>query len=257
MCISLVEGWHLAIIHWNSIKIHQHPVQFITKPAIFECQLIKICYTLIVNVLRLNRRCEIELEACCFQQYNICIKLDQKTYQQIGPLNSTILARMADKAFEFDHVMTLSTSCMYRFIDQINKMVTTLLKKHGAMNHCKYDLRCLANLSISICLLKPSLPSVRWALERCWILCISDYRLDPAHYYTLPGFTFDACLKFTEQELDLFTDSEKFLFIENSIRRGISVVSHRHAKANNPLVHDYDHNLPHSYLTYLDANNPL
>ena len=79
--------------------------------------------------------------------------------------------------------------------------------------------------------------------------------LDSAHYCTLPGFTFDACLKFTEQELDLFTDGEKFLFIENSIRGGISVVSHRHAKANNPLVSDYDHNSPHSYLTYLDANN--
>ena len=74
--------------------------------------------------------------------------------------------------------------------------------------------------------------------------CIMDYDLDHAHYYTLPGFTFDACLKFTGQELDLFTDSEKFLFIENSIRGGISVVCHRHAKANNPLVPDDDHNFP-------------
>ena len=85
--------------------------------------------------------------------------------------------------------------------------------------------------------------------------CIMDYGLDPAHYYTLPGFTFDACLKFTGQELDLFTDSEKFRFIENSIRGGISVVSHRDVKANNPLVPDYDHNCTHSYLTYLDSNN--
>ena len=29
---------------------------------------------------------------------------------------------------------------------------------------------------------------------------IMDYGLDPAHYYTLPGFTLDACLKFTEQD---------------------------------------------------------
>ena len=71
--------------------------------------------------------------------------------------------------------------------------------------------------------------------------CILDYGLDLTHYYTLPGFTFDACFKFTEQELDLFMDSEKFLFIENSIRGVISVVSNRHAKANNPLVPDYDH----------------
>ena len=85
--------------------------------------------------------------------------------------------------------------------------------------------------------------------ENCRQTCIIDYGLDPAHYYTLPGFTFDASLKFNEQELDLFTDSEKFFFIENSIRGGISVVNHRHAKANNPLVPDYDHNTPHSYLT--------
>ena len=48
--------------------------------------------------------------------------------------------------------------------------------------------------------------------------CTLDYYPDLAHYRTLPGFTFDASLKFTEQKLDLFSDSEKFLFIENSIR---------------------------------------
>ena len=58
--------------------------------------------------------------------------------------------------------------------------------------------------------------------------------LDPCHYYILPGFTFDACLKFTGQELDLFTNNDIFRFIENAIIRGIRVVSH--AKANNPLV---------------------
>ena len=82
-----------------------------------------------------------------------------------------------------------------------------------------------------------------------------DYGLDPRTLLYFTRIHIDACLKFTEQELDLLTDSEKFLFIENSIRGGISVISHRHAKANNPLVPDYDRNSPHSYLTYLDANN--
>ena len=40
-----------------------------------------------------------------------------------------------------------------------------------------------------------------------------DYGLALALYYTLLRFTFDACLKFTEQELDMFTVSETFLFI--------------------------------------------
>ena len=39
----------------------------------------------------------------------------------------------------------------------------------------------------------------------------------------------------------------KSSFFENSIRGGIIVVSHRHVKAYNPLVPDYDHNSPDSY----------
>ena len=49
--------------------------------------------------------------------------------------------------------------------------------------------------------------------------CIMDYDLDPAHYYILPGFTFEACLQFTQHELDLFTDSEKFFYRELYSRR--------------------------------------
>ena len=80
--------------------------------------------------------------------------------------------------------------------------------------------------------------------QNCRQTCISDYGLDSARYYTLPEFIFGAFLKFTEQEFDLFTDSEKFLFIENSIRGGISVAGHRNAKANNPLISDYNYNSP-------------
>ena len=45
-------------------------------------------------------------------------------------------------------------------------------------------------------------------LENFRQTCILDYGLYPAHYYTLPGLTFEACFKFIEQELDLFTDNE-------------------------------------------------
>ena len=43
--------------------------------------------------------------------------------------------------------------------------------------------------------------------------CIADYGMDPWRCYTIPGFTFDACLKFTGQELDLFANNKMFLFI--------------------------------------------
>ena len=86
-------------------------------------------------------------------------------------------------------------------------------------------------------------------------LCLQQYGLDPAHYFTSPGLSWDALLKKTGVELELFTDVEMHMFVERGIRGGISMVSKRHAKANNPLVSDYDPSKPNSYIMYLDANN--
>ena len=86
-------------------------------------------------------------------------------------------------------------------------------------------------------------------------LCQEQYGLDPAHYYTSPGLSWDALLKKTGVELELFTDFEKHLFVERGMRGGISLVSRRYAKANNPLVPDYDPSKPNKYIVYLDANN--
>ena len=44
-------------------------------------------------------------------------------------------------------------------------------------------------------------------------------------------------------------------FVERGMRGGISMVSKRYAKANNPLVQDYDPSKPNKYIMYLDANN--
>ena len=86
-------------------------------------------------------------------------------------------------------------------------------------------------------------------------LCLRQYGLDPAHYFTSPGLSWDALLKKTGVELELLTDHEMHLFVERGIRGGISMVSKRYAKANNPLVSDYDESKPNSYIMYLDANN--
>jgi hypothetical protein len=86
---------------------------------------------------------------------------------------------------------------------------------------------------------------------------MTTYRLDPAHYLTTPSLTWDACLKYTNVELELITDPEIFLFFESAMRGGISAISNRYARANNPYLEpkDYDSSQPHSYIYYLDANN--
>lgn len=86
-------------------------------------------------------------------------------------------------------------------------------------------------------------------------LCLKQYGLDPAPYYTSPGLFWNAVLKKTGVRLELLTDVDVHLFIEQGTRGGISMVSKRFAKANNPYVKDYDPNKPNNYISYLDANN--
>ena len=86
-------------------------------------------------------------------------------------------------------------------------------------------------------------------------VCQEKYGLDPAHYYSAPGLSWDAVLKKTGVELELLTDLDMHLFIERGMRGGISMVGKRYAKANNPLVEGYYTDEPTNYITYLDANN--
>ncbi|XP_041361144.1 uncharacterized protein LOC121377277 [Gigantopelta aegis] len=86
-------------------------------------------------------------------------------------------------------------------------------------------------------------------------ICLSYYGLDPAHFYTSPGLAWQAALKMTSVKLELLTDINMHLFIEKGLRGGISMISHRHAKANNDQVPNYDPDLPNTYIAYLDANN--
>lgn len=82
-----------------------------------------------------------------------------------------------------------------------------------------------------------------------------DYGLDPANYYTLPNYSWDCMLKNTDVSLEQITDIDIYQMIEQGLRGGVSVISHRYAEANNKYVDGYDETKPSSYITYLDANN--
>ncbi|KYQ58873.1 hypothetical protein ALC60_02117, partial [Trachymyrmex zeteki] len=85
--------------------------------------------------------------------------------------------------------------------------------------------------------------------------CIESYGLDPAYYYTLPGFTWDAMLKHTRVNFELLTDIDMVMFIERGIRGGLSQCSSRYARSNNKYMQSYDPSKPSTYLMYFDVNN--
>ena len=86
-------------------------------------------------------------------------------------------------------------------------------------------------------------------------MCVEEYELDPAHFLSLPGLAWQAFLKKNNIELELLTDYDMLLMVEEGIRGGICHSIHRYAKANNKYMKNYNNNEESSYIHYLDANN--
>ena len=86
-------------------------------------------------------------------------------------------------------------------------------------------------------------------------MCIKVYELDPAYFVSLPELAWQACLKKTNIELELLTDYDMLLMVEEGIRDEIFHSIHRYAKANNKYMKNYNNNEESSYIQYFDANN--
>ena len=97
-----------------------------------------------------------------------------------------------------------------------------MLKKYGASFKSKISM----NLLVSTIKLTDIMENFR-------DISLKTYKLDPAWYFTTPGFTWDCMLKVTKQKLELLTDYDMVLMIENGIQGGISLCSNRYAKTNN------------------------
>ena len=69
---------------------------------------------------------------------------------------------------------------------------------------------------------------------------IEIYRLDPAQFLSAPRLAWQACLKKTGVELELLTDTDMLLMVEEGIRGGICQAILRYAKANNKYINNHD-----------------
>ena len=119
------------------------------------------------------------------------------------------------------------------------------------------------------------------AFEKYRNFFLENHEIDPCYCFSAPGLTWQCGLKYTEVELELLTDYEMLLMVENGIRGGFSgVLGPRYVKAFNKYTLNYhnenrilDENemkeclealkngkdlndfLEKKYLLYLDANN--
>ena len=84
--------------------------------------------------------------------------------------------------------------------------------------------------------------------------CMQYYKLDPCHYFTSLGLSWDAMLKMTNIKLEFMTDIDMFHFIEKGMGGRVSYIANRYGNANKYLK-EYDEKAPSKYIMYLDANN--
>ena len=87
-------------------------------------------------------------------------------------------------------------------------------------------------------------------LEKFVKTCLDYYGLDPWHYFSAPGLSWNAMLKMTKIELETISDIDVHLFIEKGMRGGIFYIAKRHSKIN-----DCESSKEKKSIIYWDANN--
>ena len=78
--------------------------------------------------------------------------------------------------------------------------------------------------------------------------CIKIYELDAVHFVSPPGLAWQACFKKTGVNLELLTDINMLLMVEEQIRGAMCQAVYRYAKANNKYMKNYDRNIKSSYI---------
>ena len=82
------------------------------------------------------------------------------------------------------------------------------------------------------------------SFEKFICTCLKCYGLDPRHYFSAPGLSWNAMLKMTKIELEKISDPNKYMFFEQGMRGGVSYINKRYRKANNEYCQDYDKEKP-------------
>ena len=77
--------------------------------------------------------------------------------------------------------------------------------------------------------------------------CLEHYGLDPCHYFSSPGLSWNAMLKMSGAEL--IPDIDMHLFIEKGMKGAVSYIAKRHRKTSNKCMESYDDKKPSKYIT--------
>ena len=92
--------------------------------------------------------------------------------------------------------------------------------KFGIKNMGNYHDHCL----------KKDVSQLADVFEKLIATCLKHYGLDPSHYFSSVGLSWEAMLKMTAVKLEKISDIDKYLFMEKGLRGAISYIAQRYAK---------------------------
>ena len=79
--------------------------------------------------------------------------------------------------------------------------------------------------------------------------CLKFYKLNPCHYFSSSGLSWDMMIKMTGVKLEKVSDINMYFFIEKELRGRISYIAKRYSKANNKYMKNYDPTKPSIYIS--------
>ncbi|XP_074604049.1 uncharacterized protein LOC141857450 [Brevipalpus obovatus] len=103
-------------------------------------------------------------------------------------------------------------------------------------------------LKMDVCLLAA-------VFEQFREMSLEEFGLDPSHFFSSPGLTWAAAMKYTKAEIELLKDIDMILMVEKGIRGGVSSAVTHHATANQEYLPGFSPYVESSFIIYLDVNN--
>ena len=80
--------------------------------------------------------------------------------------------------------------------------------------------------------LKKDISLLAESFEKFVSTSLKCYNLDPCHYLSAPGLSWDAMLKMTKVKVEKISDPDKYLFFEQGMRGGVSYINKRYNEAS-------------------------
>ncbi len=160
-----------------------------------------------------------------------------------------------------EHTLKLPTKDQSAFYCKLYDVATA--KEDYDQAHKAWDvLECKTMEDYMLFYLKTDVLLLADVFENYRNTMLASHKLDPAHYVTLPSFSWDTFLNILQnnpdpnqpKKLELLHDSEMHNFFKKGIRGGNCGAVRRYVTANNKYLPDYDSKVDSNYLLYLDAN---